>query len=162
MDRKTMAILAGLGSALILPSAGSVAAADQWDSVGKALGKSGTLQGSVYKVSLPRSDLKVAVGGEAVKPALVLGFADGGIAINLQSAGKGKAASTGDFVLTADEVNPVIKELTDHGIEVTAVHSHMLEEQPRLFFLHFWGVNDTIALSDGLRAALDKVATKKE
>jgi Domain of Unknown Function (DUF1259) len=78
-------------------------------------------------------------------------------AIGFQPTGGGKAAITGDFVMTADEVNPVIKVLRDHGIEVTALHSHMLMEQPRLFFMHFWANDDAIKLAKGLRAALDKM-----
>jgi hypothetical protein len=82
-------------------------------------------------------------------------------AIGFQPTGGGKAAITGDFVLTADEVNPVIKALRSNGIEVTAVHSHMLHEQPRLFFLHFWANDDAVKLANGLRAALDKTARAK-
>jgi Domain of Unknown Function (DUF1259) len=82
-------------------------------------------------------------------------------AIGFQPTGGGKAAITGDFVLTADEVNPVIKALRSNGIEVTAVHSHMLNEQPRLFFLHFWANDDAVKLANGLRAALDKTARAK-
>jgi hypothetical protein len=78
-------------------------------------------------------------------------------AIGFQPTGGGKAAITGDFVMTADEVNPVIKALRDNGIEVTALHSHMLTEQPRLFFMHFWANDDAIKLAKGLRAALDKM-----
>jgi hypothetical protein len=83
------------------------------------------------------------------------------IAINFQPTGGGKAAITGDFVLTNDEVNPVIRALRANGIDVTAVHSHMLDEQPRLFFLHFWAVDDAMKLAKGLRAALDKTASVK-
>jgi hypothetical protein len=75
--------------------------------------------------------------------------------------GGGRAAIAGDFVLAGDEVNPVIKELRASGIDVTAVHSHMLDEQPRLFFLHFWAVDDAMKLAKGLRAALDKTASTK-
>ena len=71
------------------------------------------------------------------------------------------SAVTGDFVLIADEVNPVIKALRSNGIEVTAVHSHMLNEQPRLFFMHFWANDDAVKLAKGLRAALDKTASAK-
>ena len=81
--------------------------------------------------------------------------------IGFQPTGGGKAAITGDFVLTADEVNPVIKALRANGIEVTALHSHMLDEQPRLFFMHFWANDDAIKLARGLRAALDKMANAK-
>jgi hypothetical protein len=83
------------------------------------------------------------------------------IAINFQPTGGGKAAITGDFVLTADEVNPVIKALRTHGIEVTAVHNHMLEDEPRLFFMHFWANDDAQKLATGLRAALDQVKVAK-
>jgi hypothetical protein len=85
-----------------------------------------------------------------------------GIVINLQPTGGGKAAITGDYVLTAKEVNPVLKALRDNGIEVTALHSHMLDEQPRLFFMHFWANDDAQKLADGLKAALDKVNRPKK
>ena len=91
-------------------------------------------------------------------PAAPLGVAT---AINFQPIGAGKAAITGDFVLAGDEVNPVIKLLHENGIEVTAVHSHMLTEQPRLFFTHFWANDEAIKLARGLRAALDKIAIAK-
>ncbi len=84
-----------------------------------------------------------------------------GTVINFQPTGGGKAAITGDFVLIAKEVNPVLKTLRDNGIEVTALHSHMLDEQPRLFFMHFWANDDAQKLADGLKAALDKVSRGK-
>ena len=83
------------------------------------------------------------------------------IAIGFQPTGGGKAAITGDFVLIGEEVNPVINALRANGIEVTAVHNHMLTEQPRLFFLHFWANDDAIKLAKGLRSALDKTASVK-
>jgi hypothetical protein len=73
----------------------------------------------------------------------------------------GKVATTGDFVLTAQEVNPVIKALRENGIEVTAVHNHMLDDQPRLFFMHFWANDDVEKLAKGLKAALDEVDVAK-
>jgi len=82
-------------------------------------------------------------------------------AINFQPTGGGKAAITGDLVLTAEEVNPVIRELRANGIEITALHSHMLSEQPRLFFMHFWANEDAVKLAKGIRAALDKIARAK-
>jgi hypothetical protein len=94
----------------------------------------------------------------AMTPVGPMGVA---IAINFQPTGGGKAAITGDFVLTGDEVNPVIKALRSNGIDVTAVHSHMLDEQPRLFFMHFWANDDALKLARGLRAALDKTASNK-
>ena len=82
--------------------------------------------------------------------------------INFQPTGGGKAAITGDFVLAGNEVNPVIKALRENGIEVTALHSHMLTEQPRLFFMHFWANDDAVKLAKGLRAALEKMAIAKD
>jgi len=86
-----------------------------------------------------------------------MGMATG---INLQMAG-GKAGTTGDFVLLADEVNPVVKALVENGINVTAIHNHMLYDEPRLFMLHFWGVGDPGKIAAGLKAALDKTNSKK-
>ena len=64
-------------------------------------------------------------------------------------------------MLTGEEVNPIIRVLRDNGIEVTAIHSHMLTEQPRLIFMHFWANDDAIKLAKGLRDALDKTARAK-
>ena len=82
-------------------------------------------------------------------------------AINFQPTGAGKAAITGDFVITGDEVNPLVTALRTNGIEVTAIHSHMLTEQPRVFFVHFWANDDAVRLAKGLRAALGKTAIAK-
>jgi len=87
-----------------------------------------------------------------------MGLATG---INFQPTGGGKAAITGDFVLAASEVNPVIKALRTNGMEVTALHSHMPDEEPRLFFMHFWANDYAIKLAKGLRAALDQMANAK-
>ena len=81
--------------------------------------------------------------------------------INFQPTGGGKAAITGDFVMIASEVNPVIRALQQNGIAVTALHSHMLTENPRLFFMHFWANDDATTLAKGLRAALDQMAVKR-
>src|SRR6266436_2218239 len=105
----------------------------------------------VYGFNIPRAD-RITDGGMQVPIA-----AGSGIVINFQPTGSGKAAITGDFVLTAKEVNPVLKTLRDNGIEVTALHSHMLEEQPRLFFMHYWANDDAQKLATGLKAALSKV-----
>ena len=79
-------------------------------------------------------------------------------AINLQPTTNGRAVATGDFVLTAAEVTPVIRALRGSGIEVTALHNHLAGEAPRLFFLHFWGNDDVARLTTGLRQALDRTA----
>src|SRR3954449_1701467 len=121
------------------------------------IGAKGQANGGVYQFNVPRRD-PVKENDMLMAPAGPLGVA---IAINFQPTGGGKAAITGDFVLTADEVNPVLKALRGNGIEVTALHSHMLDEQPRLFFMHFWAVDDALKLARGLRAALDKTASTK-
>jgi hypothetical protein len=77
--------------------------------------------------------------------------------INFQPTSRGKAAINGDFVMTAAEVNPVSRALTSSGIEVVAVHNHMLTEEPRLFFLHYWANDDAVKLAQGLRRALDQM-----
>jgi hypothetical protein len=92
-------------------------------------------------------------------PAGPMGLATG---INFQPTGGGKAAITGDFVLASDEVNPVVKTLRENGIEVTAIHSHMLTEEPRLFFMHFWANDDAVKLARGLHAAFEKMAIAKD
>jgi uncharacterized protein DUF1259 len=121
------------------------------------IGVKGQPNGGVYQFGVPRRDA-ISEDGMALSPVGPLGVATG---IGFQPTGGGKAAITGDFVLTADEVNPVIAALRAHGIEVTALHSHMLDEQPRLFFMHFWAHDDAIQLARGLRAALDKTASNK-
>ena len=83
-----------------------------------------------------------------------------GESINFQEAGPGKVATTGDFVLIADEVNSVISTLEEHHIDIEGLHSHMLTEQPRLFFMHFWGYGPTKEVAEGIKAALGKVHTK--
>ncbi|WP_020608133.1 MULTISPECIES: DUF1259 domain-containing protein [Bradyrhizobium] len=121
------------------------------------IGVKGQANGGVYQFNVPRRD-PVTEQGMQLSPVGPMGVAS---AINFQPTGAGKAAITGDFVLTGDEVNPVIKALRSHGIAVTALHSHMLDEQPRLFFMHFWANDDAVKLANGLRAALDKTASTK-
>jgi len=121
------------------------------------MGAKGQNNGGVYAFGIPRRD-QVTEEGMALTPPGPLGLATG---IGFQPTGGGKAAITGDFVLTANEVNPVIQALRSNGIEVTAVHSHMLNEQPRLFFMHFWANDDALKLARGLRAALDKTASNR-
>ncbi|WP_404517108.1 DUF1259 domain-containing protein [Bradyrhizobium ottawaense] len=121
------------------------------------IGVKGQANGGVYQFTVKRRD-PITQDGTPLTPVGPMGVA---IGINFQPTGGGKAAITGDFVLTADEVNPVIVALRTHSIEVTALHSHMLDEQPRLFFMHFWANDDAIRLAEGLRAALDKTASTK-
>ena len=121
------------------------------------IGAKGQANSGVYQFNVPRLD-PIKEHEMVMAPVGPMGVA---IAINFQPIGGGKAAITGDFVLTGDEVNPVLKALRTNGIDVTAVHSHMLNEQPRLFFMHFWAVDDALKLAGGLRAALDKTASMK-
>jgi hypothetical protein len=121
------------------------------------IGVKGQANGGVYQFAVPRRD-PVTESGIALTPVGPLGVAT---AIGFQPTGGGKAAITGDFVLAGEEVNPVIQALRSNGIEVTALHSHMLDEQPRLFFMHFWANDDALKLARGLRSALDKTASVK-
>lgn len=123
--------------------------------IDQIMGQSGKVNGGVYQFSVPRAD-KIMDNDMEVPPSM--GVAQ---AINFQPTGGGKAAITGDFVLIGSEVNPVIRALRDNGIEVTALHSHMLVESPRLFFMHFWANDDALKLARGIRAALDKTSSTK-
>ena len=104
------------------------------------IGAKGQVNGGVYQFTVPRRDA-VTENGMMLAPPGPLGMATG---IGFQPTGNGKAAITGDFVMTGDEVNPVIRALRANGIEVTALHSHMLDEQPRLYFMHFWANDDAV------------------
>src|SRR6266496_5495216 len=121
------------------------------------IGVKGQANAGVYKFGVPRRD-QITMQGNVMTPAGPLGRATG---VGFQPTGGGKAAITGDFVLLGSEVNPVITVLRANGIEVTALHSHMLDEQPRLFFMHFWANDDALKLARGMRATLDKTASGK-
>lgn len=119
--------------------------------IDRTLGGKGNVAGGVYQVGIKRAET-VQDGGMEVPVAM-----GSGEAINFQPTGGGKAAITGDFVLAAKEVNPVLQALRQNGIEVTALHNHMLDEEPRLFFMHFWANDDAAKLATGLRKALDQI-----
>jgi len=123
--------------------------------VEEILGQSGKVNGGILQFSVPRAEI-VSESAMVVPPSM--GVATG---LNFQPTGNGKAAISGDFVLLGKEVNPVMKALRENGIEVAALHSHMLMEEPRLFFMHFWGNDDAVKLAKGLRAALDLTNSKK-
>jgi Domain of Unknown Function (DUF1259) len=130
-------------------SASAIAADGDWAPVGEALGKPGTeLPGGVYRVGLPRTDLKVTLDGVDIKP----GFALGGW-LGFEKAGS-QSMVMGDLVLTADEVNPVMKKLLDGGIQVTALHNHLLRNQPFTMYMHVLGMGDPVKLATALHAAL--------
>ena len=158
MATSILQALQSSGTPLTPPAAPSQPAIDldtaQLDQI---IGLKGQPNGGVYQFAVPRRD-PITEDGMTLAPAGPIGVAT---AIGFQPTGGGKAAITGDFVLTGEEVNPVIRVLRDNGIEVTAIHSHMLTEQPRLIFMHFWANDDAIKLAKGLRDALDKTARAK-
>jgi hypothetical protein len=121
----------------------------------RIIGVRGRVNGGVYQLSIPRRQ-KILEDKMEIPPSM-------GVAsvINFQSTGAGKAAITGDFVLLGREVNQVIWALSQNGIEVTGIHSHMIVEQPRLFFMHFWANDDALKLAGGLRAALDRMRARR-
>jgi Domain of Unknown Function (DUF1259) len=141
------------------PDAGPAAPAPNLDidtkQIDQILGHAGKNNGGIYQVSVPRAE-HIMEAGMAIPNSMGVATA-----LNFQPTGGGKAAITGDFVLVAKEVNPVIKALKSNGIAITALHSHMLEEQPRLFFMHFWANDDALKLAKGLRAALDQMKSAK-
>jgi biotin operon repressor len=136
------------------PSASEPLGIDQ-KAVEEALGRSGKVNGGILQFGVPRAE-PITENAMVVPPAMGVATA-----INFQPTGAGKAAITGDFVLLGKEVNPVMLALRENGIEVTAVHSHMLTEEPRLFFMHFWANDDAVKLAKGLKMALDLTNSKK-
>ncbi|HEU4414941.1 MAG TPA: DUF1259 domain-containing protein [Candidatus Angelobacter sp.] len=141
------------------PDAGPASAPPDLDidtkQIDQILGHSGKNNGGIYQIGVPRAE-HVTDAGMSIPNSMGVATA-----LNFQPTGGGKAAITGDFVLLGKEVNPVIKALNSNGIAVTALHSHMLSEQPRLFFMHFWANDDALKLAKGLRAALDQTNSAK-
>lgn len=117
------------------------------------LGQKGNMAGKVLQIGVPRKEI-IEDGGMEIPPSM--GMAN---SMNFQAAGD-RIAATGDFVLLADEVNPVIKELQSHGIKVTALHTHMLHDSPHFFFMHFWALDTPERVAEGLKAALSRVNVK--
>jgi hypothetical protein len=118
------------------------------------LGRKGQLNGGVLAFGIPRAEAITEGGMTLTAPQ---GVAE---SINFQETTSGQVATTGDFVLKAEEVNPVISALEEHNIQVTALHSHMLTEEPRLFFMHFWAAGNAESVAQGIKAALSHIATK--
>ncbi|MBN9561993.1 MAG: DUF1259 domain-containing protein [Alphaproteobacteria bacterium] len=142
-----------LGNAAPLANGAATSQAIELDTamIDRTLGAKGKVAGGVYQIGIARAE---TIQDDRMDVPAAMGSAE---AINFQPTGGGKAAITGDFVLTAQEVNPVLRALRESGIEVTALHNHMLDDQPRLFFMHFWANDDAAKLAKGLRSALDKV-----
>src|SRR3982751_223415 len=123
--------------------------ATDWKAVGQALGKEGTMQpGDVYKVSLPRSDMQVTVGGVQLKPALALGSW-----VAFKKSGE-MTMVMGDLVLTEDEVMPVMTKLQEGGVEQTALHNHVLHESPRVMYMHINAMGDAVKIAKAIHDAL--------
>jgi len=125
------------------------------DKIDQALGRKGKDNGGIYQFAVARAE---TIRDHGMEIPASMGVAT---ALNFEPNGNGKAAITGDFVLIGSEVNPVISALRENGIQVTALHSHMLSEDPRLFFMHFWANDDAVKLAQGLKAALDRTNSKK-
>lgn len=154
LAQKIKAVLAVTATPLQSPAAQRPVQNPDWSKVTAILGTSGKQNGMLLQYSFPRNE-KLTESGMEMPPAMGMATA-----INFQMDGD-KAAITGDFVLLADEVNAVAKALTENGIIPTALHSHMLHDEPRLFMMHFWAVDSPEKLANGLKAALDKTNSKK-
>lgn len=118
--------------------------------IDKALGRHGTADGGIDKFTIARKDT-ITDGAGHVLPA-AFGITTG---INFQPLGARRAAINGDFVMTAPEVQKVIQALRSGGIAIVELHNHDLDEQPRLFYMHFWATGDGVTLAKALRPALD-------
>jgi len=153
LSEEIKSVLAVTGTPLTPPAAQMQTQNIDWSKVTAVLGTTGKQNGTLLQYSFPRNE-KLTESGMDMPPAMGMATA-----VNFQIDGS-RAAITGDFVLLADEVNPVIKALTENGITPTAIHSHMLHDEPRLFMMHFWAVDDPEKLAKGLKAALDKTNSK--
>ena len=123
--------------------------------VEKIMGRQGTVSGGVLHFNVPRAE-KVTHGGMITPPSV-----GAGTAINFQPTGNGRAAIAGDFAMTAKEVGPVMKVLQDNGIQAVALHSHALDDVPRLLYMHFWANDDALKLAKTLRSAIDETNAAK-
>lgn len=151
------AALAESATPLGAPTPAKAAAAEPpafVQTIESTLGAKGKWAGDVLAFGIPRAE---AISVDGMPLASAQGVAE---SINFQAAGPNRVATTGDFILTAEEVNPVISALLEHHIRITALHSHMLMEQPRMFFMHFWAVGRADSVAQGIRAALDNVHLK--
>src|SRR5207248_7217015 len=134
-----------------------VRAQGEWDAVAKAIGRPGTeMPGGVYRVGIGRSDLTVMVDGVQIKPPLALGSY-----LAFHKAGK-EAMVMGDLVLLQEEVNPVMKKLIEQGIQITAIHNHLLRATPQVIYMHYQGHGDAAKLAAAVRSALEESKTPLE
>jgi len=154
LAQKIKAVIQVTATPLAASSTQSQTQTPDWSKVTAILGTTGKQNGMLLSYSFPRNE-KTMESGMEMPPSMGMATS-----INFQMNG-GKAAITGDFVLLADEVNPVVKALTENGIMPTAIHSHMLRDEPRLFMMHFWAIDNPEKLAKGLKAALDRTNSKK-
>jgi hypothetical protein len=126
---------------------------DPWAGVSQALGKAGKLQDGVYKVSFPRSDLNVHIGSTKVLAGAGLGSW-----VALRQEGSASIAD-GDLVLLSSEVAPVMAGLQNAGFEITALHNHLLGEEPQVMYMHFFRHGDGVETARALRTALEQTKT---
>ena len=154
LAKKIKSVLAVTATPLSAPAAQTQTKNIDWSKVTAILGTTGKQNGMLLQYAFPRNE-KLTESGMEMPPSMGMATS-----INFQMDGS-RAAITGDFVLLADEVNPVIKALTENGIMPTALHTHMLNDEPRLFMMHFWAVDNPEKLAKGLKAALDKTNSKK-
>src|SRR6266478_1691136 len=151
--RRFTLIFAGIGFAFGL-STTAFAADDDWAAVAQALGRAGAqLPGGIYRVGLGRSDLKVTLDEVTIRPTLALGSY-----LAFQKMGN-ESMVMGDLVLLHEEVNPVMKKLVEGGIEITALHNHLLRSSPATMYMHFYGRGDPVKLATVLREALSESKT---
>jgi hypothetical protein len=155
LAQKMMSVLSVTGTPLVAQQSTATTTAYDWSKVESILGRSGMRKGNILQFGIPRVETITENGME------IPSFMGMATALNMQLIGE-NAATTGDFVLLASEVNPVVHALIQNGIAVTAIHNHMLFESPRLFFLHFWGVGQPEKLALGLKAALNKTNSEKK
>jgi len=152
-----------IGASIVLIFALAVSAAPEkkddaaWEAVAAALGKKGDLSADgVYKVSFPRGDLKVTMHGAPVPVGM--GLASWAAFTKMPD---GKYMVMGDTVMLGSEVNPVIDALRAGGIEIVALHNHMLGEQPQVMFMHYQGSGDAEALARTVRRAIDQLGKRQ-
>jgi hypothetical protein len=153
LAQKIKAVLQVTAMPLTASSTQTQTQTPDWNKVTAILG-TGKQNGMLLSYTFPR-DEKTMESGMEMPPSMGMATS-----INFQMNGN-NAAITGDFVLLADEVNPVVRALTENGITPTAIHSHMLHDQPRLFMMHFWAIDNPGKLARGLKAALDKTNSKR-
>src|SRR5437588_2067929 len=144
---RAVQMLATCGVALTIATAANAQEVD-WKKVDATLGKTAAVSDEVHRYGFPRSDLQVTVDGVAIRPA----FALGGWAAFAPM--HGETMVMGDLVLLETEINPVMAKLLEGGVDVTAVHNHLLRASPATFYMHIGGHGDPVRMATAIRAAL--------